>query len=586
MAPWSAAIQAVLGVAVLVLFEPPSPARVWTVRALAASAGVLGAVFLAENLTGRPVGLDQVFFSDALMAAGQSWPGRPSAWTAFSAVMLAVAIALTRHSRQWARITWRVCLIAAAVLPTITALRYMFEAVLLLDATRASGQAVGSVVSLLLLVAATSIACPDEDLFNRLLARPDRWPLIRLVALMAALPIAMGISRLAFLKVGLQGDGVWVLAITVGVVAVGMAVFFTSQRELGLLIEKEAFSRQTAQAERQRAQAESQRAEAERERAEAESQRAEAERERTDAQRLYRALLEAAPDALIIVGLDGRIILANAQADQMFGYSREEIVGSEVEKFIPQRYRGNHVRHRSDFFAAPSVRPIGAGQQLWGLRHDGEEFPVSISVSPLSTQNGLRVLASIRDVTERYEIEERLRVEHEQLVEAQHGLERLARFDSLTGLFNRGETLARLEFALTCNRTPGTEFGVLFCDVDKFKTINDTWGHDVGDAVLLTVADRISQCVRHGDTVGRTGGDEILVLLPGLHSLAEAIQIADKIKARTAAPIHHSGSTFHATLSIGATLAIPGESATDTTTRADAAMYQAKHAGGNTVSHI
>ena len=78
----------------------------------------------------------------------------------------------------------------------------------------------------------------------------------------------------------------------------------------------------------------------------------------------------------------------------------------------------------------------------------------------------------------------------------------------------------------------------------------------------------------------------MLVLLPGLHNLQEATQIAKKIQARTAEPIHHSGRTFHATLSIGATLASPGESVTDTTARADAAMYQAKHQGGNTVSPI
>ncbi|MGB1223324.1 MAG: diguanylate cyclase domain-containing protein, partial [Mycobacterium sp.] len=120
----------------------------------------------------------------------------------------------------------------------------------------------------------------------------------------------------------------------------------------------------------------------------------------------------------------------------------------------------------------------------------------------------------------------------------------------------------------------------------RFKTINDTLGHGVGDTVLWTVAERISECVRHGDTVGRTGGDEMLVLLPGLHSLEEAIQIAEKIQARTAAPIEIAGSTFHATLSIGATLAVPGETVVDVTARADAAMYQSKHAGGNTVRGI
>ncbi len=126
---------------------------------------------------------------------------------------------------------------------------------------------------------------------------------------------------------------------------------------------------------------------------------------------------------------------------------------------------------------------------------------------------------------------------------------------------------------------------ISFCDVDDFKAINDTAGHVVGDFVLATVADRICQCVRHGDTVGRTDGDEML-LLPGLHDVDEAAKIAEKIRVRAAEPIHQSGSALRVTLSIGAALAIPGESVVETSARADAAMYQAKNQGGNVVSAI
>ncbi len=106
--------------------------------------------------------------------------------------------------------------------------------------------------------------------------------------------------------------------------------------------------------------------------------------------------------------------------------------------------------------------------------------------------------------------------QRDELAEAHQQLERMSRKDTLTGLVNRAEALARLDSALNGRRSPGTELGVLFCDVDKFKRINDTWGHDAGDAVLGALADRISQCVRHDDTVGRIGSDEFLVLLPGL----------------------------------------------------------------------
>lgn len=171
-----------------------------------------------------------------------------------------------------------------------------------------------------------------------------------------------------------------------------------------------------------------------------------------------------------------------------------------------------------------------------------------------------------------------------ELTEAHKKLERLARFDPLTGLVNRAEALTRLQSALDCSRSPGEHLGVLFCDVDRFKAVNDTYGHASGDIVLATLADRVCESVRHGDTVGRTGGDELLVLLPGLHNVDEAARIAEKIRARAAEPIHHSGASFSVTLSIGATLAMPGESVVDTSSRADAAMYQAKRQGGNAVA--
>lgn len=300
----------------------------------------------------------------------------------------------------------------------------------------------------------------------------------------------------------------------------------------------------------------------------------------------HASLLEGAPDALVIVGPDGRIVMANAQTDQMFGYPREDLVGSDVEMLLPPRFRNQHIRHRRDFFTNPSVRPMGAGLELWGLRRDGTEFPISIGLSPLRTGHSVQVLAAIRDITFRHEHEERLRRKHEALIEAQRKLERLAHFDSLTGLVNRAEALSRLQAALDCSRSPGQRLGVLFCDVDRFKAVNDTFGHTVGDIVLATIAERICQCVRHGDTVGRTGGDEILVLLPGLHSLEEATQIAEKIRARAAEPIRHNGNTLTVSLSIGATLAVAGESVVDTSARADAAMYQAKHQGGNAVGAI
>lgn len=106
------------------------------------------------------------------------------------------------------------------------------------------------------------------------------------------------------------------------------------------------------------------------------------------AETMFHALLESAPDAMVIVGPDGRIVLANAQADQMFGYPREELIGREVEILIPPRHRGSHERYRTGFFAAPAARRMGAGLELWGMRCDGTVFPVDVSLSPLQTEQG------------------------------------------------------------------------------------------------------------------------------------------------------------------------------------------------------
>jgi len=299
---------------------------------------------------------------------------------------------------------------------------------------------------------------------------------------------------------------------------------------------------------------------------------------------LFFDLLEAAPDAMVITGPDGRITLANGQTDRMFGHPREELVGSEIEMLVPVRFREVHARHRVAFFADPMLRPMGQGLDLCGLRRDGTEFPVDVSMSPLYIEQTLYVSASIRDVTERRDQEHRLRRQHEELIEAKRELERLVRLDTLTGLVNHAETITRLEAALAGDRrVPGSLLGVLFCDVDRFKAINDTWGHPAGDFVLSTVGTRIRDCVRDDDTVGRIGGDEMLVLLPGVHNLDEVVAIGHKIRSRVAEPIHHLDNTIHATLSIGASLARPGESVSDMTTRADAAMYMAKQAGRNTV---
>jgi PAS domain S-box-containing protein len=127
------------------------------------------------------------------------------------------------------------------------------------------------------------------------------------------------------------------------------------------------------------------------------------------ADRRFRELLEAAPDAIMEVDKDGHIVLLNVVTEKMFGYSRDELLGRPMEVLLPKELRGAHVKHRSDYYENPSTRPMGTGIKLLAQRQDGSQFPVEISLSPVKSDDGFRVTAIIRDISEREQAEERLR---------------------------------------------------------------------------------------------------------------------------------------------------------------------------------
>jgi len=172
-------------------------------------------------------------------------------------------------------------------------------------------------------------------------------------------------------------------------------------------------------------------------------------------------------------------------------------------------------------------------------------------------------------------------------VAAEEELERRARTDELTNLLNRKEVLERLDHLKGNQHRHGERLAVLFCDLDKFKTVNDRHGHQVGDEVLRLTAERLRGCLRTSDDLGaRVGGDEMMIVLHGVRDLADAMEVAEKLRGSVAEPMPTGAGPLKVTMSVGVTLARQGENTAGIIARADDAMYQAKQTGRNQVIAI
>jgi len=532
MTPWTALLLGLLAVGILAQSGRPSPVVVRVGRGFAVAAGGFAVAILMEYLSGKSFGFDQWWFRVSVgHTMHTSWPGRPAPQTALSIVPLAIAVTLTRIDRSWVQIVWPMSLLGAAVAPSITFVGYLFQALSLVLAAPSNGVAFSTASGLMLLALGTLVVRLDRNPVAWLLNRPDRMALLRMIAILISLPILIGLMRLMLLWFGVDDRATWALAIVLGGLAGGVGVFYFNQREQAALIEKELLSRQRAEADAR-----------------------------------YRILAENAVD--VIVHLRGReIIWVSPSVEAAFGKPPQRWIGSDLILHIHPEDREMVIATLNRICPNKSVQArfrVRNGAYHWVEGH-GKSY-----IDDLDSTNDVIMALRIADAQ----------------VEAERNLERLARFDTLTDLPNRAETITRFEAMVKCSRSAGEHLGVLFCDADGFKSINDTFGHAAGDAVLATLASRIVECVRAGDTVGRMGGDELLVLLPGLHNEDEVTMIADKIRRRAEEPISFRDMTLHATLSIGATIADPGEPMDDLIARADTAMYEAKRSGGNATAQI
>ncbi|HEX6639455.1 MAG TPA: EAL domain-containing protein, partial [Thermoanaerobaculia bacterium] len=272
------------------------------------------------------------------------------------------------------------------------------------------------------------------------------------------------------------------------------------------------------------------------------------------------AAITASMDGIGILNERLEFTYVNDSLARLFGYPEPQtLVGSSLcDLYEPQE----QVRFITSIVPLVEQRGRWRGEAT-GLRRDGVNFPQEISLTAIS---GGGTVCVVRDITERTYAEEQIK--------------HLAYHDALTNLPNRLLFKDRLTVALSHAQREGARLAVLFLDLDRFKVINDSLGHNIGDQLLQAVAARVQACVRDSDTVARLGGDEFTVRLPRLHRSDDAAPVASKIIEAVRYPFHIEGREFFITTSIGISL-FPedGTDAESLIKNADTAMYQAKEVG-------
>lgn len=297
------------------------------------------------------------------------------------------------------------------------------------------------------------------------------------------------------------------------------------------------------------------------------------ERKRTEAKLRIAAITFEAQEGMFVTDAETVILRVNRAFTEITGYTIKEAIGR-----TPRLLRSGH--HDEAFYRDmwQTIERTGAWQgEIWNRRKNSEVYPQWLTITAVKddTDTVTHYVATLTDITERKAAEERIR--------------QLAFYDPLTGLPNRCLLLDRLQYTLTASRRKGHRTGVLFIDLDNFKTLNDTRGHDQGDRLLQQVAQRLSGCVRAEDTVARLGGDEFVIMLVGLGqardaAAAQATGVGEKILVALARPYDLGDYAFHCTGSIGITVSGGNESGPEELMKqADRAMYQAKQAGRNTL---
>ncbi|HEY5739444.1 MAG TPA: diguanylate cyclase, partial [Gammaproteobacteria bacterium] len=281
------------------------------------------------------------------------------------------------------------------------------------------------------------------------------------------------------------------------------------------------------------------------------------------------AFFESSIDALVQMDFDGHITGWNRQAEKIFGWQADDILDRKIEQtIIPERYRAAHLAAMQRYLRSGETTVMDTLVEIHALHRDGHEFPVELSVSVIDSPELQEFNAYIRDISERKQAED--------------VIWKQANFDSLTGLPNRNLFLQKLADGIrSCDRSRQS-LALLYLDLDRFKDVNDTLGHAMGDLLLVEIARRLQSALRQVDTVARLGGDEFTVILGNISDQLAVQPICQSLLDELAQPFQLENEKLFLTASIGVSFYPQDASEVGELQRfADQAMYAAKTEGSN-----
>ncbi len=283
-----------------------------------------------------------------------------------------------------------------------------------------------------------------------------------------------------------------------------------------------------------------------------------------DMQNSFFGVLDNVHEGILTIDWRGNVQRFNLAAERIFGYSPAEVIGNNVKMLMPEPYQSGHDGYLRNYLAMREPKVIGIGRKVQGLRKNGEVFPMHLAVTQVDSPKGMQFIGLVRDISQ--EEADRQRIEH------------MALHDVLTGLPNRASFNNYFSAKISAKKP----FSIMFIDIDGFKPINDQFGHDTGDQVLIHIAERLSKVIAESGFVARLGGDEFVVILSRAKTKDEIESVAKDILSELGSPMQCDGNTCRVGASIGAAIYPQhGQNEESLLNAADNAMYEAKRGGKN-----